>query len=176
MSNPCCWDRSSWALWNCAIASWCRRCASTPRRAVCRPIGTWCTWAAARWVARHWCSLKRVPFHPKGAFRPTTPASGTTRRLQPAHAGRKAGTDAPWRGGGPLDAAHGGWTPVAPSAIAFDEGHPVPIELDAAGIAKVVVDFRAAAQRTRDAGFDVIEIHGAHGYLIHQFLSPLSNT
>ncbi|HKV64936.1 MAG TPA: oxidoreductase, partial [Rhodanobacteraceae bacterium] len=96
--------------------------------------------------------------------------------MQLAHAGRKASTDAPWRGGGPLDAAHGGWTPVAPSAIPFDEGYPVPAVLDAAGIRKVTGDFRAAARRARDAGFDVIEIHGAHGYLIHQFLSPLSNT
>ena len=101
---------------------------------------------------------------------------GAAAGLQLAHAGRKASTDAPWRGGRPLDAAQGGWTPVAPSAIAFDEGHPLPIELDVAGIAKVVADFRAAAQRAREAGFDVIELHAAHGYLLHQFLSPLSNT
>ncbi|HET7162493.1 MAG TPA: oxidoreductase, partial [Rhodanobacteraceae bacterium] len=96
--------------------------------------------------------------------------------IQLAHAGRKASTDAPWRGGRPLDTAHGGWTPVAPSAIAFDEGHSLPIELEAGGIAKVVADFRAAARRAREAGFDVIELHAAHGYLLHQFLSPLSNT
>lgn len=101
---------------------------------------------------------------------------GAAAGIQLAHAGRKASTDAPWRGGGPLDAAHGGWTPVAPSAIPFDAGYPVPNALDATGIAKVVEDFRVAAQRARDAGFEVIEIHGAHGYLIHQFLSPLSNT
>jgi 2,4-dienoyl-CoA reductase-like NADH-dependent reductase (Old Yellow Enzyme family) len=101
---------------------------------------------------------------------------GAAAGIQLAHAGRKASTDAPWRGGDPLDAEHGGWTPVAPSAIPFDEGHPVPIALDANGIAKVVEDFRAAARRAREAGFEVIEIHGAHGYLIHQFLSPLSNT
>jgi 2,4-dienoyl-CoA reductase-like NADH-dependent reductase (Old Yellow Enzyme family) len=101
---------------------------------------------------------------------------GAAAGIQLAHAGRKASTDAPWRGGGALDAAHGGWTPVAPSAIPFDAGYPAPNTLDATGIAKVVEDFRAAAQRARDAGFEVIEIHGAHGYLIHQFLSPLSNT
>jgi 2,4-dienoyl-CoA reductase-like NADH-dependent reductase (Old Yellow Enzyme family) len=101
---------------------------------------------------------------------------GAVAGLQLAHAGRKASTDAPWRGGGPLDADHRGWTPVAPSVIPFDDDYPAPTALDAAGIAKVVADFRAAAQRARAAGFDVIEIHGAHGYLIHQFLSPLSNT
>jgi 2,4-dienoyl-CoA reductase-like NADH-dependent reductase (Old Yellow Enzyme family) len=101
---------------------------------------------------------------------------GAVAGLQLAHAGRKASTDAPWRGGGPLEADHRGWTPVAPSTIPFDDDYPAPTALDAAGIAKVVADFRAAAQRARAAGFDVIEIHGAHGYLIHQFLSPLSNT
>jgi len=101
---------------------------------------------------------------------------GAAAGIQLAHAGRKASTDAPWRGGGPLDAAHGGWTPVAPSAMACDEGYPLPTALDAAGIAKVIADFRAAAQRARDAGFDVIELHAAHGYLLHQFVSPLSNT
>jgi 2,4-dienoyl-CoA reductase-like NADH-dependent reductase (Old Yellow Enzyme family) len=101
---------------------------------------------------------------------------GAMAGIQLAHAGRKASTDAPWRGDGPLDAAHGGWTPVAPSAIPFDQGYPVPTALDSAGIAKVRDDFRAAAQRARDAGFDVIELHAAHGYLLHQFLSPLSNT
>jgi 2,4-dienoyl-CoA reductase-like NADH-dependent reductase (Old Yellow Enzyme family) len=101
---------------------------------------------------------------------------GAAAGVQLAHAGRKASTDAPWRGGGPLATDHGGWTPVAPSAIAFDEGYAAPAKLDAAGIANVIDDFRAAARRAHDAGFDVIEIHGAHGYLIHQFLSPLSNT
>jgi 2,4-dienoyl-CoA reductase-like NADH-dependent reductase (Old Yellow Enzyme family) len=100
---------------------------------------------------------------------------GAAAGIQLAHAGRKASTDAPWRGGGPLDAAHGGWTPVAPSAVAFDAGYPVPVALDAAGITKVVTDFRAAAQHARAAGFEVIELHAAHGYLLHQFLSPLSN-
>ena len=102
-------------------------------------------------------------------------AQGAVPGIQLAHAGRKASTDVPWRGGKPLTVEQGAWTPVAPSAIPFAEGHTVPIALDALGIAKVVADFRAAAIRAREAGFRVIEIHAAHGYLLHEFLSPLSN-
>lgn len=100
---------------------------------------------------------------------------GAAAGIQLAHAGRKASTMAPWEGGKPLPAGQGAWTPVAPSAVAFDAGYPVPHALDEAGLAKVVDDFRAAARRSAEAGFDVIEIHAAHGYLLHQFLSPLSN-
>lgn len=95
--------------------------------------------------------------------------------VQLAHAGRKASTDAPWRGGKPVGTEQGGWTPVAPSAVAFDVGHAVPTALDRGGIAQVVADFRAATGRAAQAGFEVVEIHAAHGYLLHQFLSPLSN-
>ena len=102
-------------------------------------------------------------------------AHGAVPGVQLAHAGRKASTDLPWRGGKPLTAEQGAWTPVAPSAIPFSEGYAAPIALDAAGIAKVVADFRAAALRARQAGFRVIEVHAAHGYLLHEFLSPLSN-
>lgn len=102
-------------------------------------------------------------------------AQGSVAGIQLAHAGRKASTAAPWRGGKPLMAEQGGWTPVAPSALAFDAGYAVPTALDAVGIARVVADFHAAAIRARDAGFGVIEIHAAHGYLLHEFLSPLSN-
>jgi len=93
--------------------------------------------------------------------------------VQLAHAGRKASTYAPWKGHGAL--AEGGWETVAPSAVAFSDSYPLPVALDAAGIKKVIADFRAAAERSVRAGFKLIELHAAHGYLLHQFLSPLSN-
>ncbi|MGI8561083.1 MAG: NADH:flavin oxidoreductase/NADH oxidase [Luteimonas sp.] len=102
-------------------------------------------------------------------------AQGAIPAMQLAHAGRKASTHAPWRGSGEVPVADGGWPVVAPSALAFDEPYPIPSALDDAGIAKVVADYRAAARRALDAGFRLIEIHAAHGYLLHEFLSPLSN-
>jgi 2,4-dienoyl-CoA reductase-like NADH-dependent reductase (Old Yellow Enzyme family) len=102
-------------------------------------------------------------------------AHGAVPGVQLAHAGRKASTQRPWEGGGPLAAAQGAWTTMAPSAVPFDDGWHVPQALDAAGLRQVVADFRAAAQRALAAGFQLIELHGAHGYLLHQFLSPLSN-
>ncbi|HET7266768.1 MAG TPA: NADH:flavin oxidoreductase/NADH oxidase [Oleiagrimonas sp.] len=102
-------------------------------------------------------------------------AQGAAVGIQLAHAGRKASTVPPWDGGKPLGAAQGGWTPLAPSAVPFAESDPEPQALDESGIAKVVDDFRNAARRSAAAGMDVIEIHAAHGYLLHQFLSPLSN-
>jgi 2,4-dienoyl-CoA reductase-like NADH-dependent reductase (Old Yellow Enzyme family) len=112
------------------------------------------------------------------AFRPITAfisSQGAEPGVQLAHAGRKASTDRPWKGGAPVAPADGGWLPVGPSPVAFDDRHPVPHELTEDEIARVVEDFRAAAQRARAAGFTVVEVHGAHGYLIHQFLSPHSN-
>jgi 2,4-dienoyl-CoA reductase-like NADH-dependent reductase (Old Yellow Enzyme family) len=100
---------------------------------------------------------------------------GAVPGIQLAHAGRKASTDVPWRGGKPLTGEQGAWTPLAPSAIAFDAGYPVPDALDPDGLGKVVADFVAATARAREAGFRVIELHAAHGYLFHEFLSPLSN-
>jgi 2,4-dienoyl-CoA reductase-like NADH-dependent reductase (Old Yellow Enzyme family) len=96
--------------------------------------------------------------------------------VQLAHAGRKASTHAPWRdGGGPVPPAEGGWTPVAPTAEPFPGLH-TPAALDGAGIRAVVDAFVAATRRAVAAGFDVVEIHAAHGYLLHEFASPLVNT
>ncbi len=95
--------------------------------------------------------------------------------IQLAHAGRKASTAPPWQGGRPVSPADGGWEPVAPSAVAFDANAPIPRALDRDGIVELVNGFRHAAARAREAGFQVVEVHAAHGYLIHEFLSPLSN-
>ena len=102
-------------------------------------------------------------------------AQGAVAGIQLAHAGRKASTAPPWKGGRPLTPEEGGWSVVAPSPIPFREGEPVPVPLDEAGIDEVVDAFETAARRALTAGFRVIEIHAAHGYLLHQFLSPLSN-
>lgn len=96
--------------------------------------------------------------------------------IQLAHAGRKASTSPPWEGGNLVTTGEDAWRPVAPSAIPFHRENPAPIALDQAGIEKVKADFKAAARRSLEAGYKVIEIHAAHGYLLHQFLSPLSNT
>jgi 2,4-dienoyl-CoA reductase-like NADH-dependent reductase (Old Yellow Enzyme family) len=103
-------------------------------------------------------------------------AHGALAGIQLAHAGRKAATRVPWQGGGPLGDDEGPWPTVAPSALAFDARYRAPVALDEAGLAKVVGDFAAAARRALAAGFDVVEVHAAHGYLLHEFLSPLSNT
>ncbi len=99
----------------------------------------------------------------------TTPVA-----VQLAHAGRKGSTDAPWRGG-KLLTNELGWKTEAPSALAQDTGWDVPEALDEAGLARVIADFVAAAKRADRIGVDLIELHGAHGYLLHQFLSPVSN-
>ena len=112
------------------------------------------------------------------SWRPITEfvkSQGAVVGMQLAHAGRKASTAEPWLGGKPVSIAAGGWEPVAPSAVAYDNGYTTPHALTVEEIAGVVAAFRKSAQRALDAGFQIVEIHAAHGYLIHQFLSPLSN-
>jgi 2,4-dienoyl-CoA reductase-like NADH-dependent reductase (Old Yellow Enzyme family) len=102
-------------------------------------------------------------------------APGTKFGTQLAHAGRKASNRRPWEGGTALQANEDPWPIVSASALAFDEGWQTPQALDEDGIAQAIASFANAAQRAARAGFDFIELHSAHGYLLHQFLSPLSN-
>jgi 2,4-dienoyl-CoA reductase-like NADH-dependent reductase (Old Yellow Enzyme family) len=95
--------------------------------------------------------------------------------IQIAHAGRKGSTMRPWEGSGAIPESKGGWIPVAPSAIPFAEGYATPSALDLSGIRAVVKAFADAARRACEAGFGVVEVHAAHGYLLHEFLSPQSN-
>jgi 2,4-dienoyl-CoA reductase-like NADH-dependent reductase (Old Yellow Enzyme family) len=103
-------------------------------------------------------------------------AYGAAPAIQLAHAGRKASTAQPWQGGGPVGPDQGGWTDiVGPGAQAYNAGMPTPRALSTAEVRDIAAAFGAAARRAHEAGFDVVEIHAAHGYLIHSFLSPLSN-
>jgi 2,4-dienoyl-CoA reductase-like NADH-dependent reductase (Old Yellow Enzyme family) len=119
------------------------------------------------WEDRHVEPLARIARFVQG--------QGAVAGIQLAHAGRKASCDVPWKGGKQLAEGEGGWTTVAPSPIPFHEGDRPPVALDKAGIDAVVGAFEAAARRALKAGFRVIEIHSAHGYLLHEFLSPLAN-
>jgi 2,4-dienoyl-CoA reductase-like NADH-dependent reductase (Old Yellow Enzyme family) len=119
------------------------------------------------WKDEHIAELKRITrFIEK---------QGSVPGIQLAHAGRKASTTEPWNGDAQIPAAQGGWEMVAPSAIPFSETRGVPAELSAAEIERIVGDFGKAATRALAAGFKVIQLHGAHGYLINEFMSPLSN-
>ena len=102
-------------------------------------------------------------------------SQGAVPGIQLGHTGRKGSTDAPWRDRKPLSPEKGGWQPVAPSPIPFESSSPLPRELTLPEIEGITIKFAEAARRSLKAGFEVLEIHMAHGYLFHQFLSPLSN-
>ena len=119
------------------------------------------------WKDEHIANLSRIAAFIK--------QQGAVPGMQIAHAGRKGSTRVPWQGGAPIPPDQGGWQTVAPSAIPFRPGDPAPTELSRTEIRNVVDAFTAAARRARTAGFEVLEIHGAHGYLINEFLSPVSN-
>ncbi len=119
-----------------------------------------------------WNDAQRDAWAPIARF---IAAQGSIPGIQLAHAGRKGSTAAPWDGGKAVAPDAGGWTPVAPSEVAYADDYPHPEALDAAGIRAVIDAFVAAARRAHEAGFRLLELHAAHGYLLHQFLSPLSN-
>ena len=119
-----------------------------------------------------WNDTQRDAWAPIASF---IAEQGAIPAIQLAHAGRKGSTAAPWDGGKAVAPDAGGWTPVAPSAQAYADDYPQPTALDGDGIRDIVDAFVAAAQRAHAAGFRLIELHAAHGYLLHQFLSPLSN-
>ncbi|MDB5288686.1 MAG: oxidoreductase [Mucilaginibacter sp.] len=120
------------------------------------------------WKNEHIAKLKEITSFIK--------EQGAIAGVQLAHAGRKASHTEPWNGGKQILPTHeNGWKAVSASAVPFSSSEIAPLELDKTGIDKVIADFKAAAERALAAGFKVIELHGAHGYLIHQFLSPISN-
>ncbi len=118
-----------------------------------------------------WTDSQAEALSPVAAF---VAGNGAVPAIQIAHAGRKASTAPPFEGGGPLSPGEGGWTTEAPSALPFGT-LPPPRPLDPADLGRIREDFVAAAERARHAGFKILEIHMAHGYLLHSFLSPLSN-
>ncbi|BAJ27407.1 MULTISPECIES: NADH:flavin oxidoreductase/NADH oxidase [Kitasatospora] len=132
-----------------------------------RPDGRISPWDLGLWNDRQQEQLARVAA--------LIAQHGAVPAIQLAHAGRKASSQSPATGSGPLPIDQGGWQVVGPSPIPFDEDRQVPAELTEAQIAELVEDFAAAARRALAAGFQVVEVHGAHGYLLHQFLSPISN-
>lgn len=119
------------------------------------------------WKEEHIANLKRITDFIRG--------QGAVAGIQLAHAGRKASCARPWKGGQQINISEGGWQIVAPSAVPFKEGTMVPHALSKEAIQQVIKDFKLAAERALKAGFQVVEIHAAHGYLLHQFYSPLSN-
>jgi 2,4-dienoyl-CoA reductase-like NADH-dependent reductase (Old Yellow Enzyme family) len=119
-----------------------------------------------------WSDAHRDAFAPIARF---IKEQGAVPGIQLAHAGRKASTDRPWLGGGPTPVDRGGWQPIAPSALPFSAKHNMPRAMTKADIDAVIAAFADAARRALTAGFEVIELHAAHGYLMHEFLSPLSN-
>jgi 2,4-dienoyl-CoA reductase-like NADH-dependent reductase (Old Yellow Enzyme family) len=131
------------------------------------PVGRISPGDSGIWSDAHAEAFKHIAAFIKGQN--TVPA------IQLAHAGRKASTDIPWRGGKFLHEAEGGWRTMAPSPIPFREGDGKPLEMSREDIERIISQFADATRRSLDAGFEVVEIHMAHGYLLHEFLSPLSN-
>ncbi len=137
--------------------------------------------------ATHVSALGRITPHCLGLWNPAhvhlasrladvITMMGAVPGMQLAHAGRKASVEVPWRGNGPIPVEAGGWVPHAPSAIPFGEGYTTPHAMSVSEVQEVIAQFAASARMAREAGFKIIELHGAHGYLGHSFTSPISNT
>ncbi len=131
------------------------------------PEGRISPWDSGIWSAGHVAKFRAISRFIK--------EQGAVPGIQLGHAGRKASTAAPWQDGKPLSSTEQGWQPVAPSPLPFGEHYPVPQALSKRDMDRIVEQFAAAAQRSLEAGFEVLELHMAHGYLLHEFLSPLSN-
>lgn len=131
------------------------------------PEGRITAWDSGIWSEAHAEAFKRITKF--------IDENGSVPGIQLAHAGRKASTDVPWRGGRTINDGPHSWTPLAPSAIAFHSGDGPPHAMTAAEIDQLVTAFERATDRSLHAGFKVIELHFAHGYLVHEFLSPLTN-
>jgi 2,4-dienoyl-CoA reductase-like NADH-dependent reductase (Old Yellow Enzyme family) len=131
------------------------------------PEGRISPWDSGMWSEEHPRAFARIAAFIK--------AQGALPGIQLAHAGRKASIDVPWRGDRPLGENEGGWRPLAPSPLPFDALSPMPREMMREDIEEVTAQFVEAARRSLRAGFEVLELHVAHGYLLHEFLSPLSN-
>ena len=131
------------------------------------PEGRISAWDLGIWKDEHIDMLARIARFIR--------EQGAVPGMQLAHAGRKGSTQRPWEGSSGVAESEGGWIPVAPSALPYNSKYPQPRALDEAGIREIVDAFAEAARRALRAGFEVIELHAAHGYLIHEFLSPLSN-
>jgi 2,4-dienoyl-CoA reductase-like NADH-dependent reductase (Old Yellow Enzyme family) len=131
------------------------------------PEGRISPWDSGMWSDEHAGAFRRITSFVK--------AQDSVPGIQLAHAGRKASVDVPWRGDKPLSVDEGGWQPLAPSPLPFQDLSPIPAEMNSRDMEAVISQFRAAASRSLEAGFEVLELHMAHGYLLHEFLSPLSN-
>src|SRR3954453_21185841 len=131
------------------------------------PEGRITAWDSGIWSQQHADAFRRIVAFIEG--------NGAVSGIQLAHAGRKASTDVPWRGGGGIREGPHSWQTLAPSPIPFRDGEPVPHELTTGEIEEIVQQFVRSTELALDAGFHAVELHMAHGYLLHEFLSPLSN-
>jgi 2,4-dienoyl-CoA reductase-like NADH-dependent reductase (Old Yellow Enzyme family) len=131
------------------------------------PEGRISPWDSGMWSPQHARAFARITKFIR--------EQGAVPAIQLAHAGRKASTDRPWNGGKAVAPEKGGWEPIGPSATAFDEGYPMPRQMSERDIDAVVDQFKNATRYSFDAGFEAVQVHMAHGYLLHEFLSPLTN-